>query len=162
MDRPTQPKHDSSLCPTYHHAIELIGRRWSGAILQVMRGGTTRFNDLAASIPGLSDRMLSERLKELEAEGLLERRVIPDTPVRVEYLLTPKGEALGDVLDAVATWAHDWLADPGMAHENALTPRPPLSLPWGPSAAPDPHVHPTMGPLGKPPPHGPVRGRGGA
>src|SRR6478672_7503117 len=109
------PKHDASLCPSYHHAIELIGRRCSGAILQVMRGGTTRFNDLAASVPGLSDRMLSERLKELESEGILERRVIPDTPVRVEYHLTPKGDALGNVLDAVAAWAHDWLAAPEAA-----------------------------------------------
>lgn len=103
--------HDSSLCPRYHHAIELIGRRWSGAILQVMRGGVVRFSDLAAAIPGLSDRMLSERLKELEAEQLVERRVIPETPVRVEYRLTPSGEALGGVLDAVTTWAHTWLGD---------------------------------------------------
>jgi DNA-binding HxlR family transcriptional regulator len=103
--------HDSSLCPRYHHAIELIGRRWSGAILQVMRGGVVRFSDLAAAIPGLSDRMLSERLKELEAERLIERRVIPETPVRVEYHLTPRGEALGSVLDAVTNWAHDWLGE---------------------------------------------------
>src|SRR5215218_4645421 len=103
--------HDSSLCPRYHHAIELIGRRWSGAILQVMRGGVVRFSDLAAAIPGLSDRMLSERLKELEAEQLVERRVIPETPVRVEYRLTPRGEALGTVLDAVGSWAHTWLGD---------------------------------------------------
>jgi len=103
--------HDSSLCPRYHHAIELIGRRWSGAILQVMRGGVVRFSDLAAAIPGLSDRMLSERLKELEAERLIERRVIPETPVRVEYHLTPRGEALGSVLDAVTSWAHDWLGE---------------------------------------------------
>jgi DNA-binding HxlR family transcriptional regulator len=103
--------HDASLCPRYHHAIELIGRRWSGAILQMMRGGTVRFSDLAAAIPGLSDRMLSERLKELEAEYLLERRVFPDTPVRVEYHLTPQGEALGTVLDSVLAWAHDWLTD---------------------------------------------------
>jgi DNA-binding HxlR family transcriptional regulator len=105
------PVHDSSLCTRYHHAIELIGKRWSGAILQVMRGGVVRFSDLVAAIPGLSDRMLSERLKELEAEQLVERRVIPETPVRVEYRLTPRGEALGTVLDAVATWAHDWLAE---------------------------------------------------
>src|SRR6187551_2285061 len=103
--------HDSSLCPRYHHAIELIGRRWSGAILQVMRGGVVRFSDLAAAIPGLSDRMLSERLKELEAERLIERRVIPETPVRVEYHLTPRGEALGSVLDAVTSWAHTWLGE---------------------------------------------------
>jgi DNA-binding HxlR family transcriptional regulator len=103
--------HDSSLCPRYHHAIELIGRRWSGAILQVMRGGVVRFSDLAAAIPGLSDRMLSERLKELEAEHLVDRRVIPETPVRVEYRLTPRGEALGGVLDAVTNWAHTWLGE---------------------------------------------------
>ena len=105
------PLHDVSLCPRYHHAIELIGRRWSGAILQVMRGGVVRFSDLATAIPGLSDRMLSERLKELESEQLVERRVIPETPVRVEYRLTARGEALGTVLDAVGSWAHTWLGD---------------------------------------------------
>src|SRR4051794_21914909 len=105
------PVHDASLCPRYHHAIELIGRRWSGAILQVMRGGVVRFSDLAAAIPGLSDRMLSERLKELESERLVERQVIPETPVRVEYRLTEPGVALGGVLDAVTAWAHAWLAD---------------------------------------------------
>jgi DNA-binding HxlR family transcriptional regulator len=105
------PVHDASLCPRYHHAIELIGRRWSGAILQVMRGGVVRFSDLAAAIPGLSDRMLSERLKELEAEHLVERRVIPETPVRVEYRLTEQGQALGSVLDAVIAWAHTWLSE---------------------------------------------------
>ena len=98
-----------SLCPRYRHAIELIGRRWSGAILQVMRGGGVRFSDLAAAIPGLSDRMLSERLKELEAERLIERRVLPETTVRIEYRLTAQGEALGSILDAVMAWAHTWL-----------------------------------------------------
>lgn len=105
------PLHDASLCPRYHHAIELIGRRWSGAILQVMRGGVVRFSDLATAIPGLSDRMLSERLKELESEQLVERRVVPETPVRIEYRLTPRGEALGTVLDAVGSWADTWLGD---------------------------------------------------
>jgi DNA-binding HxlR family transcriptional regulator len=122
MVSPGSPsEHDAALCPLYHHAIELIGRRWSGAILQVMRGGRTRFNDLAAAIPGLSDRMLSERVKELEAEQLVERRVIPATPVRVEYHLTPKGRALGEVLDAVAAWAHDWLLP---AEDEARHPEP--------------------------------------
>jgi len=109
------PGPDLALCPRFHHAIEMIGRRWSGAILQIMRGGVTRFSDLAAAIPGLSDRMLSERLKELEAEGLIERRVIPETPVRVEYRLTARGEALGSVLDAVLDWAHTWIAPAGDA-----------------------------------------------
>jgi DNA-binding HxlR family transcriptional regulator len=120
--------HDASLCPRYHHAIELIGRRWSGAILQVMRSGTVRFSDLAAAIPGLSDRMLSERLKELESERLIERRVIPETPVRVEYRLTPQGEALGTVLDAVMAWAHDWLTDVPQADEAAAVVFPATTL----------------------------------
>ena len=105
-----QRVHVTSVCPRYHHAIELIGRRWSGAILQVMRGGGVRFSDLATAIPGLSDRMLSERLKELEVERLIERLVLPETPIRVEYRLTARGEALGTVLDAVRTWAHTWLS----------------------------------------------------
>jgi DNA-binding HxlR family transcriptional regulator len=101
-----------SLCISYHHAVELIGRRWTGAILHVMRDGAERFSDIAAAIPGLTDRMLSERLKELEAEGIVERRVTPVTPVRIGYHLTPKGHALEPVLDAIATWAHAWVAVP--------------------------------------------------
>jgi DNA-binding HxlR family transcriptional regulator len=115
--------HTVAVCPRYHRAIELIGRRWSGAILQVMRGGVVRFSDMAAAIPGLSDRMLSERLKELEAEQLIERRVIPETPVRVEYRLTAGGEALGDVLDAVKLWAHTWIGE-GASTDESQTPRP--------------------------------------
>lgn len=102
---------DASLCPRFHHAIELIGRRWSGAILQVMRGGGARFSDLAAAVPGVSDRMLSERLKELEAAGLIERRLPAAGSARVEYHLTPRGVALGAVLDAVMAWAEVWLAE---------------------------------------------------
>ncbi|HYU20052.1 MAG TPA: helix-turn-helix domain-containing protein [Chloroflexota bacterium] len=102
----------AALCPAYHHAVELIGRRWTGAILRVLLDGAERFNDVAAAIPGLTDRMLSERLKELEAEGIVTRTVIPETPVRIEYRLTSKGRALGGILDAVGAWAHAWLADP--------------------------------------------------
>jgi DNA-binding HxlR family transcriptional regulator len=117
----TTAEQADSICPLYHRAIELIGRRWTGAILQVMRGGVVRFSDLAAAIPGLSDRMLSERLKELEAERLVERLVIPETPVRVEYRLTDRGVALGSVLDAVTAWAHRWLRDgvPAPVHDGS-------------------------------------------
>jgi DNA-binding HxlR family transcriptional regulator len=87
----------------------LIGRRWTGAILRAQLSGATRFGDLAAAIPGLSDRLLSERLKELEAEGLVRRQVFPTTPVRIEYQLTDKGRALATVVAAISTWAHDWL-----------------------------------------------------
>jgi DNA-binding HxlR family transcriptional regulator len=102
-------------CPYYHRAVELIGRRWTGAILRAMLGGVVRFSDLTHTIPGLSDRMLSERLKELESEGIVERRVIPEMPVRIEYRLTAKGHALGSVVAAVGDWAHDWLSAPAAA-----------------------------------------------
>jgi DNA-binding HxlR family transcriptional regulator len=104
--------HLSAFCPKYHHAIELIGRRWTGAILRAMLSGAARFSDIGAAIPGLSDRLLSERLKELEAEGILTRLVVPSTPVRVDYRLTAKGEALHEVIAAVATWADDWEESP--------------------------------------------------
>jgi|SRR5438093_10400694 len=98
----------STFCPAYHHAVELIGRRWTGAILRALMSDVTRFNELAAAIPGLSDRMLAERLRELEAEGLVVREVIPASPVRVEYSLTEKGRALEAVVWAVADWAERW------------------------------------------------------
>jgi DNA-binding HxlR family transcriptional regulator len=103
--------HSAELCTAYQRAVELIGRRWTGAILFVLRGGARRFGDIAAAVPGLTDRMLSERLKELEAEGVVIRTVIPEMPVRVEYQLTDRGRALWPVLDAIVAWAHEWLAD---------------------------------------------------
>jgi DNA-binding HxlR family transcriptional regulator len=78
-------QEQGAFCPLYHRAVELIGRRWTGAILRALMAGVNRFSDLAATVPGMSDRMLSERLKELEAEGVVVRRVIPETPVRIEY-----------------------------------------------------------------------------
>lgn len=98
-----------AFCPRFHHAVELIGRRWTGAIVRAMLAGVTQFSGLREAVPGLSDRMLSERLKELEAEGIVRRTVIPDTPVRITYALTDKGHALSGVLDAIAVWAEQWL-----------------------------------------------------
>ena len=99
----------ATFCPYYHHAVELIGGRWTGAIIRAMLTGVTRFSELTQAIPGLSDRMLSERLKELEVEGVVERRVFPLTPVRIEYHLTDKGRALGGVVEAISGWAGDWI-----------------------------------------------------
>jgi DNA-binding HxlR family transcriptional regulator len=87
----------------------LIGRRWTGAILRALYSGEFRFSEITHSVPGLSDRLLSERLKELEAEGIVSRTVIPDIPVRIEYRLTEKGRALGEVMDSIADWASAWL-----------------------------------------------------
>jgi len=106
-----------SLCTQYHEAIELVGRRWTGAIIFVLLRARCRFATLRDAIPEITDRMLSERLQELEQEGVISRIVIPETPVRVEYELTKKGQALAGVVDAVVAWAHDWLpAKPGAVH----------------------------------------------
>jgi DNA-binding HxlR family transcriptional regulator len=99
---------DLTFCPQFHRAVELIGRRWTGVILRAMMGGAVRFSDISGSIPGLSDRLLSERLKELEGEGIVRRTVYPETPVRIEYTLTDKGLALGQTIAAIATWAERW------------------------------------------------------
>ena len=100
-----------ALCSRFHRASELIGRRWTGAIIFVLLKSRCRFATLRASIPDISDRMLSDRLQELEEEGILERTVIPATPVRVEYSLTKKGHALASAIDAIADWAHKWTED---------------------------------------------------
>lgn len=112
MSSNTAMRYDSStFSPRYHHAVELIGRRWTGAIIRAMLEGAKHFSELTASIPGLSDRLVSVRLKELESEGIVERVVIPDKPVRIEYLLTEKGKALQSVVDAVDGWAQYWVSD---------------------------------------------------
>ncbi|MEZ0335658.1 MAG: winged helix-turn-helix transcriptional regulator, partial [Gemmatimonadales bacterium] len=78
-------RYNSNFCPDFHRAVELIGKRWSGAIVREMMDGATRFGELRAAIPDISDRMLCARLKALEAEGILARQVYAETPVRVEY-----------------------------------------------------------------------------
>lgn len=98
-----------AFCPYFHQAAELIGRRWSAAILRALMADVRHFNEIKNTIPDLSPRMLSERLKEFEAEGLVVRKVIPSTPVRTEYHLTDKGFALVPVLHEIETWAHEWL-----------------------------------------------------
>jgi DNA-binding HxlR family transcriptional regulator len=95
-------------CSKYHHAIELIGKRWTGAILLVLMDGPCHFSQIRALVPEISDRLLSERLKELEAEAIVERRVIDGAPVRVEYSLTSKGQALEPVVHKLKAWAHEW------------------------------------------------------
>ena len=111
-------EESGAFCPMYHRAVELIGRRWTGAILRALLAGVNRFSDLAATVPGMSDRMLSERLKELEAEGMVVRRVIPETPVRIEYDLTEKGRALQDVIEAVSVWASRWAVEEAEARKS--------------------------------------------
>jgi DNA-binding HxlR family transcriptional regulator len=101
-----------ALCPRFHRAVELIGRRWTGAIIRVLLGGPRRFNELLAAIPGISDRLLTERLRELEHEELTVRRVEPGSPVKVIYQLTCAGAELQESLDALGRWAERWLGLP--------------------------------------------------
>ena len=100
--------HVPELCQRFHRASELIGRRWTGAIIFVLLESRCRFATLREAIPEITDRMLSDRLQELEQEGILERTVVPETPVRVEYALTKKGRALGAAMEAIKEWAHKW------------------------------------------------------
>lgn len=102
---------DVAFCPRFHKAIELIGKRWTGAIVRVLLGGPRRFNELLAAVPGMSDRLLTERLRELEAEKLISREVQPGSPVRVVYALTCAGAELQVALDALGHWAERWLPE---------------------------------------------------
>lgn len=113
----------SAFCPNYHRAVELVGRRWTGCILRALLAGETRFSALAGTVPGMSDRMLAERLKELEEEGVVERTVIPETPVRIDYTLTEKGRELEAVVDELSAWAEKWAeaAVPAMDREPITT-----------------------------------------
>lgn len=97
------------VCSRFHRAIELIGSRWTGAILRTLLDGRVRYASIKAAIPDITDRMLSERLRSLEAEGLVLRSVVPETPVRVEYELTKKGRELQDALREIGNWAERWI-----------------------------------------------------
>ncbi len=106
------PPHEelSAFCPRFQYAIELIGRRWVGAILRVLVTGPARFNELMTAVPGLSDRLLTERLRELEKEGVVRRTVSADRPVKVTYELTDCGRSLDDVMRNLSDWAERWVA----------------------------------------------------
>lgn len=98
----------SPYCPVFQEGMELIGRRWTGSIVRTLLAGSNRFGEILGRIPGLSDRLLSERLRELEAADIVTRTVYPDVPVRIEYSLTDKGRELEDIVTAISEWADKW------------------------------------------------------
>lgn len=112
-----------SFCPRYHFAVELIGRRWTGAILRALLAGKTTYAEIRQAVPRLSDTMLSERLRELQHEGIVERTVIPDARRTVEYRLTGKGQALEAVVAELSRWAEEWLEDDDATPEPATATR---------------------------------------
>jgi DNA-binding HxlR family transcriptional regulator len=107
---------DHSFCPYYQQAVELIGRRWCGAIARALLGGPLRFSELERAIPEISARALAHRLRELEAAKIVTRQVEPAAPVRVSYELTERGRALEGVVTQLERWAHRWLAPRGHRH----------------------------------------------
>jgi len=96
------------LCPKFENAFELLGKRWTGLIIRTLLSGKKRFSEIAEAIPNMSSRMLTERFKELEKEGIVTRKVYPETPVRIEYELTEKGAELEAAMDEIQKWAEKW------------------------------------------------------
>ncbi len=103
----------TSYCPRFQHWAEVVGRRWNGAILRVLLAGASRYSEIRREIPGLSDRLLSERLRELEREGLVRRDVADRQPVEVRYALTGRGKQLEPVLLGLAEWVRRWEPEQG-------------------------------------------------
>ncbi|NOW03034.1 winged helix-turn-helix transcriptional regulator [Clostridium beijerinckii] len=96
------------MCPRFENAFELLGKRWTGLIIRTLLNGQNRFSDIEEAIPNMSARMLTERFKELEKEGIIIRKVYPETPVRIEYELTEKGRDLQSAMDEIQKWAEKW------------------------------------------------------
>ena len=96
------------MCPKFESAFELLGKRWTGLIIRTLMNGQKRFSDISETIPNMSARMLTERFKELEKQGILLRKVYPEIPVRIEYELSEKGKDLAPVMDEIQKWAEKW------------------------------------------------------
>lgn len=102
----------SGFCPRYHQAVELIGRRWSGAIIRSLLSGDRRFSEISEMVTGVSDRLLAARLRELEESGIVHRDVDPGPPIRVAYSLTKAGAELEGAIGALGDWADRWIPAP--------------------------------------------------
>lgn len=112
-------ERDVSVCEHFQRAAETLGRRWNPQIVRVLLGGPRRFGEIRDAIPGISDHLLSGRLKQLEAEGIVRRDVVEDRPVLIEYRLTQAGEDLGDAIRALSSWAERWSRREGEARHRS-------------------------------------------
>jgi DNA-binding HxlR family transcriptional regulator len=108
-EHPPSATASGGVCPFFHEAVELVGKRWTGAIVEVLIPGPRRFSEIAQAIPQISDRLLSTRLRELESEGIVEREVVEGSPIRVLYALSQKGRALEPAMTELRRWARHWL-----------------------------------------------------
>jgi DNA-binding HxlR family transcriptional regulator len=105
-------EEESPVCRHYRVAADMLGKRWTPQILRGLLSGVTRYTDLKEGVAPISDALLSDRLKELEALGIVRREVTPSTPVRISYGLTTKGEDLAGVIGELADWAERWAEEP--------------------------------------------------
>ena len=106
------PPHADGICVHFQRAADLLGKRWSTLIVSAMLAGATRFSDIRDEVAPISDTLLSERLKQLEADGIIRRDVTPSTPVLIEYHLTDEGRDLERVIDELRSWAERWAETP--------------------------------------------------
>lgn len=120
-------RHLPQVCHRYQRAAELLGRRWSAAVIRATMEGPARFTEIRGSVDGLSARLLAERLRELEAAGLMERRVLGGGAV--EYRLTEKGQALTRVVREIEAWVAAWDDVPPQASAPESAPTRPSSEP---------------------------------
>lgn len=97
------------MCPRYEAAAELLGKKWTGLIIRVLLGGPKRFKEIKEQIPEMSDKMLTDRMKELEATNIVKRTVYPEMPVRIEYELTDRGHDLEPVISSIQNWGEKWM-----------------------------------------------------
>ncbi|MFX3632007.1 MAG: winged helix-turn-helix transcriptional regulator [Candidatus Pristimantibacillus sp.] len=99
----------STMCPKYEAAADVLGKKWTGLIIRVLLGGPKRFKEIKEQIPEMSDKMLTDRMKELESLTIIKRTVYPEMPVRIEYDLTPKGRELEPVIESIQKWGEVWM-----------------------------------------------------
>ena len=102
-------------CPKYEQAMQVLGKKWTCLILRCLLAEPRRFTEISGYVEGLSDRLLSQRLQELEEEGIVNRQVFDRKPVIVEYSLTAKGQAFRKVAEAIQEWANEWAREPATA-----------------------------------------------
>lgn len=100
---------NEQICPRFEKAVEILSKRWTALIVYQLLSGPQRFCEIESSIPNLSGKMLTDRLRELEAEEIVRRDVYPEIPVRIEYSLTEKGKALTPLFDNITKWADQWI-----------------------------------------------------
>ena len=105
--RPRPSVIDGEACDGFQTTLEIVGKRWTGAILMAIAMGAHRFGEVLHTVDGLSDRLLSQRLKELESHGLVIRTVVPTTPVQIRYTLSDPGQSLLALLQPLARWGAD-------------------------------------------------------